>query len=156
MSFIAEMRASVVQPPIQNATLAINCTTTVQVIDLCSIPGNPVKAGGDPDSKNPVGHFIRITADGGNIYYVTGSNFNSLNAIPNTVSYSTVNATTGAVTLTGNEEDVIYSGGEKHFIVMANGTPQTQNPPGGKSVCRYLAVQTSTGSAVARIYQVSA
>ena len=128
-------------------------TTTVQVVDVTSLPGNPVKTGGDPSSQNPVGHYMRITADGGNVYFVTGANFTLLNSIPNTVSYSTVNTTTGAVTLTKNEEDMIPAGGWKDFVIMPNGTMQTQTPPGGKSACRYIALQTSTGSAVARMYQ---
>src|SRR5579872_4614771 len=117
MSWLREKQAAEVVPAIYNQVAAINCSTTVQVVDLTTLPRSAAVPGDQP-VKNPVGAYVRITADGGNVYYVTGSNFNALNAIPNTVVFSTVNATTGKVTISGNEMDVIPAGAWADFVVI--------------------------------------
>lgn len=162
MSWNREAQAAEVFPPIFNQVAAINCSTTVQVIDLTTLPKCAALPGDQP-VKNPVGSYVRITADGGNVYFVTGNNFALLNAIPNTVVYSTVNATTGAVSNFANIPDVIYSGAWKDFVVvpgitgsMGSSGAGSATPGYGKdSPCRYVALLTSTGNAAARIHQSS-
>lgn len=152
MSFLPEKDAAVIYPPVFGKTVAVNCSPTVQVVDLTSLPGNPFKTG-DPASQNPVGHYVKITAQGGDIYYVTGNNFAQLNAIPNTVLFTTVNTTTGKVTIQGNEVDYIAAGTYEHFVVPLAGQATTQSPPGSGSPARYVALLTASGNATARIRQ---
>lgn len=156
MSWEAEKQAAQVIPPFANATVAINCSTTVQVIDLCSLPRSPATPGEQPN-ENPIKKYVRITAALGDVYFVTGSNFTQLNAIPNTVIFSTVNTATGKVTINGNELDYIPSGAWKDFVVMAGKTPQAVagNVPGADSPCRYVALIAASGNPVARIHQSS-
>jgi len=156
VSLKAEQQYQTVLPPVAGAFAAVNCSTTPTVVDLTSLPADPAaQGGGDPGEKNPIGKYVRVTADGGSIYFVTGSNINALNAIPNTAIYSTVNATTGAVTVSGNELDVIPAGTFKDVFVVAGATPQTEFPPGKSSPSRYIAFMTASGSAVARFGQAS-
>lgn len=152
MTWVAEKDAAVIWPAVKGATVAINCSTTVQVVDFTSIPQTGIKVN-DPASQNPVGHFVRVTADGGAVYYVTGSNFAQLNAISNPNAFTTVNTTTGKVTINGSEVDVIPSGSFVDFVVPQSGTAQTQNPPGSNSACRYIALLSASGNPVARMHQ---
>jgi hypothetical protein len=153
MSWVAEKNAAIVLPPVMGSTAAVNCSTTVQVVDLCSLPQTNAIPLGDPANVTPVGHYVRITATLGDVYFQTGSNFNALNAIANTALYSTVNATTGKLTIQGNEVDCIPNTSYKDFVIPANGTAQTQSPPGASSPSRYLALLTLSGNAIARLYQ---
>ena len=152
-------------PPTVGSVIAVNCAVanTVYVVDLCSVPSSlaadpsPLVNANfavNPDQKNPVGHQIRITADGGNIDFLFGPNFNSVKNM-SLVAFTTINGTTGAVTVNGNECDMVSSGRFKDLEVPQNGTAQTQNPPGAKSACRFIAVASTTAGAVARIYQRS-
>lgn len=150
--------------------VAVNCTTNVAtVVDLTSIPATPAGPGytlanaiaqnsvasAAPEQQNPIGKYIRITAQGGDVFYVLGSNFAQLNAITVTAVFSTVNATTGKVTVNGNELDHVANGTFKDVWVPAATSPQVQNPPGSTSPCRYIAVVGVAASTVARIYQSS-
>lgn len=167
MSFLVEKQAAQVLPPTYAALVAVNCSTTVQVVDLCSVPrqtaGLGGAAGNDPQNQNPIGKYIRITAQGGDVYFTTGANFALLNAIANTVIYTTVNATTGAVTIAGGETDYIPAGSFKDVFITAGVTPQSTSTqgvggvfkPGGDSPCRYVAVIAASGNPIARIYQSS-
>lgn len=170
MSFIVEKQAAEVLPPVYGAMVAVNCTTNVAtVVDLASFPATPAGPGytlanaiaansaasAAPDQQNPVGKYIRITAQGNDVYYVLGSNFTQLNAITVPGVYTTVNATTGKVTVNGNELDHIANGTFKDVWIPASVSPQVQSPPGSASPCRYVAVIGSGAGAVARIYQSS-
>jgi hypothetical protein len=156
MSWNAEKQAAQVIPPLLGAVVAINCSTTVQVVDLTSIPRNVITPGTQPND-NPIGKYVRITADGGNIYWVTGNNFAALNAIANTVVFSTINTTTGKITVAGTEMDMLPSGAWKDFVAMAGVTPPAapKTPAGNDSPCRYVALMSASGNPVARIHQSS-
>lgn len=147
---IVEEQAAKVLPPIQGAIVALNCNTTPTVLDITSIPATPAMPGNMPDQKNPVSHYIRVSAQGGGIYFALGSNATTLASISAT-SYSTVSG--NKVTVTNNETDYIADGAWKDVIVSPNGPPQTQNPPGSGSPARYIALVTASGSAAARLYQ---
>lgn len=156
MSWIREKQAAEVFPPFANNVVAINCSPTVQVIDLTSLPKNPGLPGEQPN-KNPVGAYVRIKAQGGDIYCTTGNNFAQLNAIPNTVIFSAVNATTGKVTIDGRELDYIPAGAWEDFVVIPGTTPAAaaKAPAGNDSPCRYVALIAASGNPVARIRQSS-
>ena len=166
MSFLVEKQAATVLAPTLGSTVAVNCTTSAQVVDLTSIPRQTAGVGGaagnDPQNQNPIGKYIRITAQGGDVYFQTGSNFAQLANI-NVTSYSTVNAMTGAVTLTNNECDYIPAGSFKDVFITAGVSPQaTSNQgvggvkaPGSDSPCRYVSVIAASGNPIARIYQSS-
>lgn len=149
--WIAEKDAAIILPWVLGKGAAINCSTTVQVVDLTSLPGSAFKVG-DPQSQNPVGHYVTITAQGGDVYYATGANFNALNAIPNTVVFSSVNATTGKVTIAGNEIGYIPAGTSENVVVPLGGSAPV-SPPGSSSPSRYVALMTASGNATARIRQ---
>lgn len=156
MSWIREKQAAEVIPPFYNCVAAINCSTTCQVVDLTSLPKSPATPGEQPN-KNPIGTYVRIVAQGGDVYYTTGSNFAQLNAIANTVVFSTVNATTGAVTISGKELDYIPAGAWVDFVAVPGVTPPAARnaPAGNDSPCRYVALIASSGNPVARIHQSS-
>jgi hypothetical protein len=161
MSFKVEEQVSNILPPVYGSTVAVNCSTTVQVVDMVSVPLSKAQANYSGQDATPVGKFVRITAQGGDVYFVTGSNFALLNGIANTVSYTTVNATSGAVTLTNSELDYIPAGGWKDVrLYPANNTAIGVTPPTGvawgkTSPVRYLALITASGNSVARLYQSS-
>jgi len=167
MSFLVEKQAAQVLPPSQGSTVVVNCTTSAQVIDLTTFPrcnaGLGGAAGNDPQNINPIGKYIRITAQLGDVYYQTGNNFAQLANISLT-AYTTINATTGAVTVNGNECDAIANGTFKDVFITPGVTPQstayqgaTGAPrPGQDSPCRYVAVLASSNANItARIYQSS-
>lgn len=160
MSWSAEKQAAQVIPPVLGQIVAVNCSTTVTVVDLTSIPRSTVTPGSQP-SDNPIGKYVRITADGGNLYFATGNNFAALNAITTTVGFSSVNTTTGKVTINAQanaaELDVIPAGAWKDFVAMPGVTPQAaaKSPAGNDSPCRYVALISASGNPVARIHQSS-
>lgn len=166
MSWQREKQAAEVVPPIQSQIAAVNCSTTVQVVDLTTLPRSAAVPGNQP-VDNPAGKYVRITAQGGDVYFATGSNFALLNAIPNTVVFSTVNTTTGKLTIGNNELDYIPAGAWKDFVVMpgqggsgGSGAGTGQAGPtnvgyGKDSPCRYVALIAATGNPVARIHQSS-
>lgn len=156
MAWNREKQASEVVPPIYNGVVAVNCTTTVTVVDLCTMPKSLAEPGEQPNA-NPIGKYVRITAEGGDIYFTTGNNFTALNAIANTSIFTTVNATTGKVTIAGGELDYIPAGSWKDFVAIPGVTPAAaaKSPAGNDSPCRYVALITSASSARARITQSS-
>lgn len=170
MSFIVEKQAAEVLPPTYGSVLAVNCViNTATVVDLTSVPASTsapgytlanqivqgTSASPSPDQQNPIGKYIRITAQGGDVYYVLGANFAQLNAITATAAYTTVNATTGKVTVNGNELDCVANGTFKDVFIPGSTSSQTQSPPGSASPCRYIALVGAAASTVARIHQSS-
>lgn len=154
MTWDVERMSAEITPPIQGAAIAVNCSTTVQIVDLTTIPSNGLVPN-QPDKKNPIGHFVRITAQGGDVHFMFGSNTTTLNTISPT-SFTTV-AANGKVTVTNNETSLVPSGSWKDFRVVPGVTPQVQKggAVGGDSPCRYLALVATAGNPVARIEQSS-
>lgn len=153
MPTIVEVQAATVLPPVQTAIAAIQLNTTPQVIDLTSMPTCPA-VNSDPGNQNPVGHYVRITMRGGDGYYAMGSNATTLAAIsPN--SYTAV-AANGKLTLTNNEASIVPAGTYVDLLVPnGGGSPQAQNPSGGRSPCRYVSLVAASGTPVAEIHQSS-
>ena len=141
MTTIMEQFAATTVAPMQGSTAAVLINTTPTIIDMTTFPPNPA---GDPAVKNPIGHYVRITAEVADTYFVTGTNATTL-ANVNAVSYSTVNATTYALTLSNNEVDYVVQGSYKDIIITQEGA----------STPKYLALVTLSGNAVARIHQSS-
>ena len=162
VSLQVEKQYFTILPATQKSVVTVSCTTVPIVVDLTSIPPSAAATAvnattgtaGDPGQKNLVGKYVRITADAGNVYYAASNNYAALGTT-NANAVSTVNATTGAVTVTGNEMDLIPQGSFKDVLVMPDATPTTELPPGSGSPNRYVALATSTGTAVARMYQRS-
>jgi hypothetical protein len=147
-----EADAAKVLPPCQGSIVAVNVSSSVQLVDLTTIPACKAMPGGMPDQTNPISHYVRITVNGSNdLFFAFGNNATTLATLSPT-SYTTV-ASNGKVTLTNNECDYIVAGSFKAVIAVASGTPQTQNPKGGSSPARYLALVTASGNTIARIYQ---
>lgn len=160
-----EEKVANILPPVYGSVAAINCTTTPQVIDMTTVPLSKAMSGyGGQDNGNPINKFVRITAQGGDIYFTTGSNFALLNAIPNTSVFSTVNATTGAVTVAGGEMDYIPAGAWKDVrffpanaqtTIGGNPIPGSGAAYGKTSPVRYVALASGAGGGVARLEQSS-
>lgn len=160
MSWKVEEQASNVLPPTMNAVAAVNCSTTVTVVDLTTLPLSGCMPNYSGPDKTPLGKYVTITAEGGDLYFVAGSNFTTLNAIPNTVVYATVNATTGALTMSPNMLDYIPMGGWKSMRFYPASDSSTNpghapEPSGTTSPVRYVAFITASGNARARFSQSS-
>lgn len=158
----AEYQASKILAPSVKSVVAIACTTAVTRIDLTTVPAttalapitNTGPAGGsvpDPGQQNPIGKYIRISAQGGDVYFAFGSTYASLSALSATAT-TTVGAA-GALTVAQTETDYIPAGGFKDIFV-SEGT-LLKPPPGGDSQTRFLGLLTASGTATARIYQAS-
>lgn len=164
MSFKIEEQAGRILPPVQGSTVAVNCSTTVTVVDMTTLPFSKAMPGYSGQDLTPISKFVTITAEGGDLYFVTGSNFTNLNAIANTVGYSTVNANTGKITLTNanipQELDYIPAGTWKPVwlgpdTAGLNGQKTSGAAYGVNSPVRYVAFITATGNARARFHQSS-
>lgn len=162
MSFKVEEQAAKILPPVYNTIAAVNCSTTVTVVDMTTLPLSGAMSNFSMQDRTPMGKYVRITADGGPIYFVTGSNFAQLNAIANTVIYSTINTTTGKVTVAGGELDRVPQDAWKDVMFYPANSATAANPVvptgasyGTNSPVRYLALITASGNAIARLYQSS-
>ena len=159
MSFKIEEQAGKILPPVEGSCAAVNCSTTVQVVDMTTLPFSKAMPNYSGQDLTPISKFVTITAEGGDLYYVTGSNFALLNAIPNTVVYSTVNATTGKLTVGNNELDYLPAGTWKPVWLgpdTSAANQKTSGPTYGvNSPVRYVAFITASGNARARFHQSS-
>ena len=160
MSFKIEEKAGNIVPPVQGSVAAVNCSTTVTVVDLTTLPFSKAMPNYTGQDATPISKYVTITAEGGDLYFVTGSNFTLLNAIPNTVVYSTVNSTTGKLTVSNNELDYLPMGAWKPIVPGPDTTggqgQKTSGPTYGvNSPCRYIAFITASGNARARFHQSS-
>ena len=130
---------------------------TPVVVDLTTLPRSPAAPTPDEGQKNCIGHYVRVTAELGDIYFATGNNANALANI-NATAYSTVNGTTHAITVNGNEGDYLLQGSWKDVYVVPGSAPQTPvaGVVGGDSPCRYIGMVTKiNANSVARFHQAS-
>jgi hypothetical protein len=156
---IVEVQAANILPPVWNCVAQLNITTTPTIVDLTTLP-SPYKSL-DAEQSNVIGRYVRVTAMGNPVYYVTGSsNSNVLNALANinAANFSSVaNAAGGyALTIKGTEAEPIPSGTYVDVLVPSTGgTPKVQNPPGANSACRYIALMTTANTAQVTLRQSS-
>lgn len=150
MSFVVEKQFQTVLAPVAGSVVALQITTAVTVVDLTSIPTSGALAG-RPDQVNPIGKYIRIVADAGPLYVLTGPTAASVGSMSLT-SYSSV--ASNEITVTGNECVLVPTGTYVDVLIQAGGTPQTTKPAGARSPCRYLGL-VSSATATARLYQRS-
>ena len=159
MSYKVEEKAANILPPVQGSIAAVNCSTTVQVVDLTTLPFSKAMPNYSGQDATPISKYVTITAQGGDVYYALGSNFALLNAIPNTVVYSTVNATTGKLTVGNNELDYLPQGTWKPIVAgpdTSGPNQKTSGPTYGiNSPVRYIAFITASGNVIARFHQSS-
>ena len=171
MADTVEVQYQRILPPMQKAIAAVQVTNAVQVIDLTTLVSGDAASGGNsqPDQSNVVGKYVTIYADCATpVYHAFGNNFNALLNISVT-AYTTVNATTGALTINGNEcfpvppigwYDELVSPSSplpaSNSVAAKSGTPSAQVPRGGASVARYVALMMGgAATGVARFYQSS-
>jgi hypothetical protein len=154
-----EVQYQGILPPMQGAIATLTINTTPTVVDLTTLVSGAAATGGSsqPDQKNVIGKYVRIFADGGQIYHAFGNNAALLANINANAVSSIAN---GALTFNGAECFPIAANSATDEIVVAaspaaQGTPTAQVPTGGQAVCRYVALVMQTGTATARFYQSS-
>ena len=157
MTTLVQVQADDVLPAVQNCIATINVGVVPTIVDLTTLP-SPLK-GLDAEQSNVIGRYVRVTASSNPVYYATG-NANQLNALANinAANFSTVgNAAKGyALVLAGTEAEPIFAGTFIDVrVASTGGTPKTQNPAGGNSAYRYIALMTTANTAQVTLRQSS-
>jgi hypothetical protein len=150
---LVEVQAANILPAVANFIAQVNISGTPTIIDLTTLP-SPYKTL-DAEQQNVIGRYVRVTVMGNPVYYATGNN-TALLANMNAANFSTVNATTFALSIKGTEMEPIPSGSYIDVdIPSTGGTPKIQNPPGANSICRYIALMTTANTAQVTLRQSS-
>lgn len=160
MQIIASQMADTVWPPAYGSITCFAVSAGVSVIDLTTMSGHPGNSVNGPDQgpmsgtdPNPIGHYITLLADGGDVYI----------AFCDTSAHALAVTVAGVSTVTGGNQLVtpftatgtwkIPSGDRQSFLIPTKNDGTT--PAGNKSLCRYLAFLTAAGTATLRMYQSS-
>lgn len=151
--------------------VCVAVTSTVSVIDLTTMAGDPARGQGqaaqgtqtgDNANPNPLGHFLTLVADGSVSIYVgffdtyahaAAASTSATTALQaNTNDSNNVDALVSSFTATGTIP--IPAGGSMTAKLPAGALAQV-SPTGGKSPGRFLAVLTASGTATLRMWQSS-
>jgi hypothetical protein len=145
--------------------VAIAVTAAVTGVDLTTVPGLPASFAGTPGATqdpNPLGHYLRVTAQGGDVFLVFGPNYASVTGA-NAPAPATTNAVSGTGVVTTGTKGIceqIPAGTYKDFklpigsLVHASAS-DAGGPLGSSSPCRFVGLICSSGTATARLYQSS-
>jgi hypothetical protein len=135
---------------------------SVLFMDLSTLPGLPASFYATPGTAvvNPsaLGHYIDIDNQGAVDVHVlfgpTKASVTGANA-PNPTAASTIDPTTGAITLRVGVSQRIPAGQKVQFKLPKGSTTGSSDAPGLNSACRYLAYITASSTAVIRVNQSS-
>ncbi len=142
------------------AVCALSASNTAVVVDLTTMWGTAAKAGltaGNEDyNPNPIGHYLSIQADGGDIYVAFGADAASLAGLStsavSTVANNKITAVAGATMKIPNG----YTFQTKIPVGAPPTAAQSDNAdPGLYSPARFLGFLTATGTATLRMWQSS-
>ena len=150
------------------AGAVLAATTVVAAIDLTTLPGLPVDwpANDGGTSLPPLGHYLSLEAEGGDVYVLFGPTYASVTGAnaPNAATNSAVSGA-GALTQTKGMCVHVPQNGEKAYKLplgpqYAAGGPKAgagnaSTIPGANSPARFLAYVTKTGTANLRVWQSS-
>lgn len=154
-----------VLPPIAGSTgtlpavVALSASGTQVTIDLTTIPGsyvyNALDVSNDAYNPNPLGRYLFMQADGGDIYFAFGPTVASLTG-GNALSTSAVSTVaSNAVTLVAGGCALLKNGLPPIRFRLPGDFGTRDNADKGKnSLARYLGFLTATGTSTLRIYQV--
>lgn len=142
------------------AVCALAATTTAVIVDLTTMWGTAAKAGLTPGNEdynpNPIGHYLNVQADGGDIYIAFGADVASLAGISAT-AVSTVAA--NAITAVAGGTLKIPNGSTLPVKIPIGAPPaaaQYDNADVGKySPARFLGFLTAAGTGTLRMWQSS-
>lgn len=138
------------------AGAALAASTTAAAVDLASMQGLPAtwpttSANANP---NPLGHFLDVTAQAGDVYVVFGPTLASVTGanapVPATVNTLTSNVPNYIAGIC----DYVPSGSTKRFKLWQGGGA-VSGAIGANSPCRFMAYVTASGTATLRIHQSS-
>lgn len=134
---------------------AFAASTTAVTVDMTTVPGLPLEWGNTQaaDNPNPLGHYVDLTAEGGDIYVIFGPTFGSVEGgnVPNPATVNTVSSR--GVTQAVGVAMYIPSGATRAVKLPVGGQGPQTGPKGSNSPCRYLAFVTKTGTATLRVAQ---
>ena len=149
-----------IEPPMNPGILCLSVSTAAATFDVTGMagsPGNQVVTGDVSQvggkNVNPIGHYVTLQADGGDVYIAFGATTASLSAVA-TTAVTTIANNALATSNTGNGVVKIPSGTERAFKLPLGSNPST-TPWGASSPARYLAFLTASGTATLRIWQSS-
>lgn len=136
---------------------ALAATVTPVTIDMASLLGLPVDWGNTVavDSPNPLGHYVNLTAEGGDVYVLFGPTTASVEGanVPNPATVNTVTTRVPAAAV--GVPDYIPSGQTIPVKLPVGPTGVSNGSKGSASPCRYMAFVTKTGTATLRVRQSS-
>ena len=157
------VQADCFAPPTYGGVLRLQGTSSAQVLDLTTMagwPGNQV-SGGDgagtvSNSTNPIGHYITIAVDAGNLWVDFADTFAHAALIDASVQVTATNGTTGAAAtpFTANAGVLVTAGIPYSFWLPPGQLPQT-TPYAANSKVRYMGYITSTGNTNFAVWQSS-
>lgn len=151
--FVSPMMAADASPnqgKVAGAALA--ATTGNVIVDLTTLPAVPADwpASSKNIAPNVLGHFLDMTAEGGDVYFIFGPTLASVSGgnapAPATVNTVTSNAITSSVGVC-----MYLPAGQTRSFKLWAGAQTDGTTPGTKSPCRFLAFLTKAGTATLRI-----
>jgi hypothetical protein len=156
--FFYEMPPMVPATGTATATVAMAAGTALVIADLTTMPGTAAKAvltiAADDYNPNPTGHFVYCEAVGADIYVGFGPTFASLSALSAT-AVSTVNGTTGAVTLVAGGSFCIPQGKAVRFRIPSSQGTRDNADVGASSPARFIGFLTLANTGILQVYQSS-
>lgn len=152
-----------IMPPMYSGITCLSASSTEVDLDLTTIAGTPAKSGltvgGDDYNPNPIGHYLSLQADGGDVYVAFADQLAHLGTL----------STTAVTTVTSNKAGTTST--VTGVVRIPNGTTlQVKlpwgNTPSGKPIdnadvgtyspSRYLGFLCATGvTSTLRIWQSS-
>ena len=144
-------------PPIQGSILALAAGTAIVVVDVTTwlqslaLPATTVKGS---EHTNAIGTYISLVADGVPNVYVGFAPTYAKAAALTVASTTTVNGTTGVLTILGTEMYMLTAGANYNFRPppgpSSTASGQSGGPWGANSAARFMAFCTATSTAVLR------
>lgn len=139
------------------AGAALAVTNVSADVDLTTLPALPADwpVSSSNVAPNVLGHFIDLTAEGGDVYVVFGGTHASVSGgnVPAPATTNTV--TSQAIASTAGVCMYIPAGTTRSFKLWL-GKPTTDGTAyGGASPCRFMAYITKTGTATLRVHMSS-
>jgi hypothetical protein len=156
--FLESMKSDWIMPPIVGGIGALAVTNVVSIIDLTTFPGSPanstITVGADGYNPNPIGHFLSMIPDGGDIYIAFGPNVTSVTNVSTTAGGS---LTGNTYKLSGNDTYLVPNKTPIPIMLPGEFAGRTDNANKGQnSQARYMALICATGvTSTARFYQSS-
>jgi hypothetical protein len=153
-------QADWIEPPMFGGITALTIGTTAVIIDLTTMAGCPgIQTAGDAEvyggsNPNPLGHYITLQADGGDIYVAFGDTTGHLAAV-STTAVSTVASNNLSAKSTANGVAKIFSGTQQQFKLPIGSNPAGTTAWASSSPARFMAVLTASGTNTLRMWQSS-